>query len=345
MQRFLAGMLGRSLVTLAAGALGGIAFFLAGLPAPWLSGPMVTIAILIVAGYVPTLPDPMRDLGMMLAGVVMGSAITPAMIAALGRYPVSLAILALTTLAIIVLGRFALMKLFRWDGDTALLGSLPGAMSAVLATAASANVQMQQVITVQAFRMFILVALLPTIVSLVMPTTPPPAQVLVAPQGFAVVMAAALALSLLFSRIGVFAPFLMGGMVAAGATHATDMIVGAPPDFIGSLSMFLIGVFAGSRMSDITTHSLARLIGPAIVLFVMSISIALLGALGVTLFTSTPLAEALVAFAPGGLEAMVVLGMAMGLDPLYVSSHHIVRFLLIAAGLPLVARWVLNSEP
>lgn len=338
-------ILGRSLLTLAAGALGGIAFFLAGLPAPWLSGPMVTIAVLIVAGYVPTLPDPMRDLGMMLAGVVMGSAITPAMIAALGRYPVSLAILTFTTLAIIVLGRLVLMRLFRWDGGTALLGSLPGAMSAVLATAASANVQMQQVIAVQAFRMFILVALLPSIVSLVMPTILPPEQVLVSPQGFALVMGAALALSLLFSRIGVFAPFLLGGMVAAGATHATDFIIGVPPDFIGSLSMFLIGVFAGSRMSDITTHSLSRLIGPAIVLFVTSIGIALLGAFSVTLFTPTPLAEALVAFAPGGLEAMVVLGMAMGLDPLYVSSHHIARFLLIAVGLPLVARWVLGSEP
>ena len=344
MSRFLAGALGRSLLTIGVGVLGGIAFLAAGLPAPWLSGPMVTIAIMIVIGQRPTLPDPLRDLGMMLAGVVMGSAITPAMLAALGRYPVSLVLLALTTLSIIVFGRLTMMKLYRWDGNTALLGALPGAMSAVLATAASINVQMQQIVTVQAFRMFILVALLPSVVTSVMTTTTPPVQPLVSVPGFAVVMGAAYAVSVLFVRLGVFAPFLMGGMVAAGATHATDFIAGAPPDFIGSLSMFLIGVFAGSRMNDLTASSLAKLIGPAIILFFMSIGIALLGAFSVTLFTSTPLAEALVAFAPGGLEAMVVLGMAMGLDPLYISSHHIARFLFIAAGLPLVARWALGSE-
>jgi uncharacterized membrane protein AbrB (regulator of aidB expression) len=51
-----------------------------------------------------------------------------------------------------------------------------------------------------------------------------------------------------------------------------------------------------------------------------------------------------VAFAPGGLEGMMVLGLVLGLDPLYVGVHHLVRFLGIGLALPLVMTWLGRSE-
>ena len=52
------------------------------------------------------------------------------------------------------------------------------------------------------------------------------------------------------------------------------------------------------------------------------------------------LADALAAFAPGGLEAMTMMAFALGLDPLFVGAHHIARFLFISLALPWVARRV-----
>ena len=46
----------------------------------------------------------------------------------------------------------------------------------------------------------------------------------------------------------------------------------------------------------------------------------------------------MVAFAPGGLEAMMVLALILALDPLYVGAHHLARFLGIAFVLPFVIR-------
>ena len=54
--------------------------------------------------------------------------------------------------------------------------------------------------------------------------------------------------------------------------------------------------------------------------------------------TGVPFADALVAFAPGGLEAMTMMAFALGLDPLFVGAHHIARFLFISLALPWVAR-------
>ena len=54
--------------------------------------------------------------------------------------------------------------------------------------------------------------------------------------------------------------------------------------------------------------------------------------------TGAPFADALAAFAPGGLEAMTMMAFALGLDPLFVGAHHIARFLFISLALPWVAR-------
>ena len=44
------------------------------------------------------------------------------------------------------------------------------------------------------------------------------------------------------------------------------------------------------------------------------------------------------AFSPGALEAMIILSLVLGLDPVYVATHHLVRMLLIGFVLPVVMR-------
>ena len=53
-----------------------------------------------------------------------------------------------------------------------------------------------------------------------------------------------------------------------------------------------------------------------------------------------PFAEALAAFAPGGLEAMTLMAFALGLDPLFVGAHHLARFFMISLALPFFARHI-----
>lgn len=324
--------------TFAAGLAGALGFLFAGLPAPWLSGAMVGVVVLIAARRAVEMPDILRDLGLLFAGVAMGSAITPEMLQALGRYPVSLALLGLTVIGITLAGKIVLVRLFRWPADVALFGSLPGAMSAVLATTAAAGIDMSRVAVVQAFRMFVLVAILPSLVTASVATGRPAAVSIISGGGFLVVMAIALLAALVFDRLKVLAPFMFGGMLAGAGTHATGLIPGAPPGGVVDLAMFLIGVFAGTRIAGITLEALQSMFRPALLSFLATMGVTAIGAgLAIWLAGAAP-AEALIAFAPGGLEAMIVLGMAMGLDPLYLSSHHVARFAMISFALPFLAR-------
>ena len=48
---------------------------------------------------------------------------------------------------------------------------------------------------------------------------------------------------------------------------------------------------------------------------------------------------ALIAYAPGGQDAMMVLALALGVDPIFVSAHHLARYFIINVSLPfLIAR-------
>jgi uncharacterized protein len=126
--------------------------------------------------------------------------------------------------------------------------------------------------------------------------------------------------------------------MAGGITHATGVIPGVPPAIVVDLAMFLIGVFAGTRIAGITVAALRAMFLPALVSFIATMMVTAIGAGLAIAFAGAQPAEALIAFAPGGLEAMIVLGMALGLDPLYLSSHHVARFMFIAFALPVLAR-------
>jgi uncharacterized protein len=325
-------------VTFAAGLAGAGLFQFAGLPAPWLSGAMVGVVVLIALGIRVDIPGPLCDLGLLLAGVAMGSAITPEMLQSMGRYPLSLLLLVLTVIGITLAGQLVLTRLFRWPADVALFGSLPGAMSAVLATTAAAGIDMSRVAVVQAFRMFVLVAILPSLVTASVTTGRAPVATEISVIGFALVMALALLVAFSFERWKVLAPFMFGGMAAGGITHATGVIPGVPPAIVVDLAMFLIGVFAGTRIAGITVAALRAMFLPALVSFIATMMVTAIGAGLAIAFAGAQPAEALIAFAPGGLEAMIVLGMALGLDPLYLSSHHVARFMFIAFALPVLAR-------
>ncbi len=80
-------ILAREAVVIAIAACGGaiLAFF--GAPAAWLSGSMLTSAVVRLLRPLPELRKPWLDATMLLSGAVIGSAATPEALAAAAHYP------------------------------------------------------------------------------------------------------------------------------------------------------------------------------------------------------------------------------------------------------------------
>ena len=49
-----------------------------------------------------------------------------------------------------------------------------------------------------------------------------------------------------------------------------------------------------------------------------------------------PFGQVWVSFAPGGVEGMSSMALALGYDPVYVATHHVFRILLLIAILPVL---------
>ncbi len=339
-------------VVLSAGQLitaivfGGL-FHALGIPAGWLSGAMIGAIVwgaILPAGLAARarLPRPLVDCAMILAGVVMGAGITPEAIATIGAYPLSLLALLLAIVAVTMSSATFLMRVYGWRRDDAILASLPGALTAVLAVAVSRRAELGPIAIVQSFRLLILVALLPFLVSLTSDgdgrALVGAGQAIAGPGAFALMIAAGLVVGIVFERLGVAAPLLLGATLASALLHVTEIASGVVPPEIATAAFVVIGVFIGERFTTLERASFLPLLGAAFGVFAIGLGISGGFALATVFFVGVGTGEALVAFAPGGLEAMIVLALVLGVDPLYVGVHHTFRFIGIGFALPILFR-------
>jgi uncharacterized protein len=325
-------------------ALGGFVFHRLGVPAAWLSGAMVAVVIWGAFGLTRPMPRPLTDAALLVSGVTMGAGITPEAVAAIGRYPASLAILAFAVIASTGASMLWLTRVAGWRRDDALLASVPGALSTVLAIAAERNAAVAAIVVVQSIRLFVIIALLPSIVVTIGGGTatllPGEGRPVVSVGGLAIVLAGGLVLGRVFERLRIAAPLLLGGTVVSAALHATGSAPGVVPPPLAVAGLVLIGLFIGERFRTLRLSSLMRTIPAALGSLLISTTVATLFAAAAARLAGVGFSDAMVAFAPGGLEAMMVLALILGLDPLYVGVHHLARFLGIGIALPFVMRFL-----
>ncbi|MCG6121193.1 MAG: AbrB family transcriptional regulator [Microvirga sp.] len=321
-----------------AAILFGFLFELLGVPAAWLSGAMAGTVVWGMLGFKKPLPRPFIHAAMLVSGVVMGAAITPEAMAAIASYPVSIVLLALSVAAVTAASAAFLIRVHGWTRDDAVLASVPGALSAVVAVALSRNADMSRILVVQAFRLLVLVAVLPFAATYAtsgagsgIAATNVELATLAA---FIMMIAGGLALGLVFERWRVAAPLLLAGTVASSALHLTEIAPGAVAPEIATAAFMTIGILIGERFASIDRATLPALYRAAIGSFVIGLGVSVFFAGLAMLAVGVDAAVALVAFSPGAVESMIVLALVLGLDPLYVGVHHIVRFLGIGFALP-----------
>lgn len=324
---------------LAVATVGGASFDLAGIPGGWLSGAVIAVCLLAAFGRARPLPEPLSDLGMLLAGVALGAGATPEALEAVSRYPLSVAMLLVAVLSVTFVSAGYLMLRPGWTREEALLASVPGALSAVLSVAAARGGRLPQIAVVQLFRLAALVVLLPALATGVASGAPvgqPPASM--SPAMTAIVLGGGLALGIVFQRWRVAAHFLLGAMLVSIAMHLMGLARGGLPDAITTIAFVLLGCFIGGRMRGLTGDVVRRSLADALVSFLIGLAVSAAFAVAVTRLVGIGLDSALLAFAPGGFEAMIVLALLMNVDALYVGAHHIVRFLAIGFLLPVLFR-------
>jgi membrane AbrB-like protein len=214
---------------------------------------MTAVAAAALAGLPVTMPPHLRDAAFVLLGTSMGAGVTPETVEQLRSWPLSLALLAASVTATLLGGALYLERVHGWDRATARYASVPGALSSVLALAATSAADLPRVALAQSVRLFTLVALMPALLSwwAAAATTPPVSPAAKAAAGGAVdtvvTLVAGAALAVLLARLRVPGGMLLGAMVASALLHGSGLVEGGPPVWLQATGFVATGALIGSR--------------------------------------------------------------------------------------------------
>ncbi len=331
------------LLTLLVGFIGAALAPYVHLPVPALLGSAILVACLAFTPLSSQLAMPvlMRNIGFTILGCSMGSGITPEMLQLIGRWPLSLLALAVTVVMMMGVSTWVLTRYFGHSKNTSLLASTPGALSTVVALADSGKGDIRAVIVLQSIRLLLVMAIMPVIINGLGlhgtgGTHNNPSITLVWHAVPALVLTA-FAIAQMLDRIKLPAAYILTGLFLSGFGHAGGWLQGGLPIPVVHVAFVIIGCVVGARFRGIKLRELKQFALAAAVSVALSSMIAAVAAALVSWGLGLPFGQVWVAYAPGGIEAMAALAMALHYDPAYIAAHHLFRIV----GLTLLLPWVL----
>ena len=206
-----------------------------------------------------------------------------------------------------------------WDPLSALLGASPGSMAQVMALSAEFGADLRGIAIVQMMRVLLIVLGLPAGLALFGSTVGP----VVSTRGVSetslvelavlVAVSTAAAIAMLrdaISRRPAVRRHGRLGIPARRRTWSTSL-----PWWAGSAAVLTLGAVAGARFANTSPRMLLSYLGAAFGSFAVAAAVASCFALIVVALLPLRIADVIVAFAPGAQDTMMVLALALHLDP------------------------------
>ncbi len=333
---------GKRLRTMGIAAVGAGIFLVAGLPLPFLFGPMAACLLAALAGL------RMEGLGQVsvaartIVGVAVGASITPEVVGQLPQMALSVAFIPIYIVLIAAAGVPFFTRVCGFDRITAWYAAMPGGLQDMIVFGKEAGGDVRALSLIHATRVLIIVTLAPILMtnafgaSLTNPIGAP--AISVPPHELVLMVLAAILGWKGGERIKLFGASILGPMILTAALSLADVIHFRPPAEAILTAQFFIGMGIGVHYVGVTLGELRRdvLSGMAFVIILAGLAV------GFTwIVTAAGLAaptEAFLAFAPGGQAEMTVLAIVTGADLGFVIVHHLTRVVLVITGAPMAMR-------
>ena len=336
--------------TLAIAFAGGVTCVVLGLPAGLVSGSVVAVAAAALLGRPMRVPLMLARICYVVVGTLLGTVVTPETLRGVITWPASVALLMVASLGMIAATMTYLRVVHRWDSLSALMGASPGSMAQVIALSSELGGDLRAVAIVQTVRVLLLVVGLPNglaLFGLVVPAVPLPRG----PAGFSVLgemlllLGVAVTFALIFLRLRFPGGLLFGALAGSAILHGTGLVHAALPWWVGGASVVTLGALVGSRFANTSARMLLGHLGAAFGSFAVSMAVATVFVVIVARLFSFTIANIVIAFAPGAQDTMMVLALALHLDPVYVGAHHLARFLVVTFAIAVAARRISIKRP
>jgi membrane AbrB-like protein len=329
--------------TMLIAALGGAAFVYANFPAGWMAGALVFVAIAALIGRPMHVPALATRLFFFVLGVIVGGVATPETVRGMSTWPASIALISVGMLAITAASAMYLRLFHRWDVQTSMFASVPGALSQVSAMAAERNSDLRAIVIVQTLRVVMLAVGIPgglALLGLAAPARLPEGafSAFDAPWQFAILFGGSVVAALVLYAIKFSGGFFFGPMVVSAILHGSGLVQVNFPAVIGNIAMIGLGAINGARFFGTSFRVLLQYAVAALGSFAIALLVAAVFVTFAAFMFSLPVPDLVAAYAPGAVDVMMILALALHLDPVFVGAHHLARMLVVSLALPVMAR-------
>ncbi len=332
----------RALETAAIGGAGAAVLVLLNVPAGAALGAMLSTAAAALAGRKLGWPPSIRLVMFLVMGFAAGLTLTPEAIQAALLWPLSIAMLIVATAVMWIAGIWAFARLSPTDTGTAFYAAAPGALSIVMVLADQQKADIPKVAVAQSIRLLVLVGSSPLAVMAGHVITQPRAEpgMIGGAAAWIVGIAAVLATWRIAERLRWPVPAFLGSMVAAGALQGTGLVHMTMPRELMLVATAALGALIGARFSGLRPADLLRYLPASVALVAVMAAVAIPAGIGVGIMAGVGPTAGLLAFAPGSMEMMIAVSLALNAAPAYVAAHHLSRMVMLLAFIPfLSAQW------
>lgn len=323
-------------------ALAGAALFRwAGMPLPFLFGPMSACLAAALLGV------RLQGMGVVakgvrtILGVAIGASITPEVLSHIPAMALSVALVPVYIVIVAVIG----VPYFRrcgFDPVTAWYAAMPGGLQDMILFGHDAGADVRSLSLVHATRVLVTVTLAPIILTSLYGVTlnrPPGAPIADAPwMELAAMAVAAMVGWRVGERIGLFGASMIGPMILTAALSLGGVIHMRPPAELMIVAQVFIGMSIGAHYVGVTMRELRNTVAISMVFMLILAGLTAVFTEIVALAGLKQPLDAFLAFAPAGQSEMAVMAIIIGADVGYVVVHHLTRLVLIITGAPIAAR-------
>jgi hypothetical protein len=323
--------------TLIVGGIGAWIAGLAGAPIAVLTGPALLVSLAALAGLRTGIDTTVRDLTFLLIGVSIGSGVDTDATQAMLRWPLAFAVLGVMLWATLWICARVLEKGFGLPRRSAYLAAAPGHLSFVISLSSALELDTTRIVVIQSVRLLALTLSVPVIATAfgyelsgqIMPTGSP-----IGLHHLGLLLILGLIIGYGLDRIGLPAALLIGGMVASSLGHGSGLTPGVLHPWLTFLGLMTVGTLIGARFNGITRAAMVESLAAGVTTTALTTLMAVLAALPVAYALGFDPTHVLVAFAPGGLETMIAMGVVLGANPGFIAACHVARLLFLTVLIP-----------
>ena len=328
--------------TLAVGLAGGFLVYSLGVAGGWLLGSLLLVFLVSTLGRPVLLPRWLRSVAMGFAGLTVGAAIDSETTELLSLLPWSLALM-FGFLGILVVSTYLMHRRF-WGASpaTALACAWPGNILLVFVSAESTRANLPLVAVVQLARVLALMCIVPLSVGTFHEMAAYPDVELSWDLAIGVLLA--LCCILVATRLRLLGGEMFLSAFVIGVLSGVELLHIQVPSQATVFFQVVVGAYVGLEVAKCERRSLIAALVPALASALLAATATALTALALAWLLDYPVIAFLLALAPGGAEAMILLTAEFGLDPGFVGIHHTIRLVALTLAFPLLLGWLMRAD-